>query len=169
MSKGIHRILVGRISGVFGVNGWVKVFSYTEPRENVVTYSPWLLIGRDGEFRKEVIAGRRHGEVVVAHLRDVHDRNAADALVGADIQVCREQLGTLSAGEYYWVELIGLEVEDLQGAALGRVDHLLRTGANDVLVVTGERQRLIPFVRGEIVKVVDLDSGVMRVDWGADY
>jgi len=88
---------------------------------------------------------------------------------GQEIAVRREQLPAAEEGEYYWVDLVGLRVETLDGSELGRVDHLMATGANDVLVVEGERQRLIPFVTGHIVKDVDLDAGVIRVDWQADY
>jgi 16S rRNA processing protein RimM len=167
--KRSDRVLVGRISGVFGVEGWIKVYSYTEPRENVVNYSPWRLLGRDGELVREVLAGRRHGNGVVAKLQAIDDRDAAAALVGVDIQLCREQLETLSAGEYYWADLVGLEVVDLEGKTLGTVSQLLRTGANDVLVVEGDRERLIPFVQGAIVTDIDLDAGRMRVDWAPDY
>jgi 16S rRNA processing protein RimM len=163
------RILVGRISGLFGVKGWIKAFSYTEPRANIVRYSPWHLLCAGGERVIEVASGRCHGEAVVAKLQDVDDRDAAALLVGADIEVGYQQLERLPIGEYYWAQLLGLEVIDVQGRALGVVDHLLRTGANDVLVVEGDRQRLIPFVQGAIVKDIDLAAGVMRVDWAPDY
>ncbi len=170
MSDGrCNRILVGRISGLFGVRGWIKVFSYTEPRDNIVRYSPWHLRCAGGERAVEVAAGRSHGEGVVAKLKGVDDRDAAAALAGADIEVDRRQLEPLPAGEYYWAQLLGLQVVDMQGRTLGAVDHLLRTGANDVLVVEGDRQRLIPFVQGVIVRDIDLDAGVMRVDWEPDY
>jgi 16S rRNA processing protein RimM len=163
------RILVGRISGLFGIDGWVKVFSYTEPRENIVRYSPWRLLCAGGELTVEVTSGRGHGESVVAKLQGVDDRDSAALLIGAEIEVSYQQLEPLSAGEYYWVQLLGLKVIDMQGRALGIIDHLLRTGANDVLVVEGERPRLIPFAQGQIVKEIDLAAGVVRVDWAPDY
>ncbi len=169
MDAHYDRIILGRISGLFGVKGWVKVFSYTEPRENVIRYSPWHLLRAGLEQVHEVAAGRCHGAAVIAQLRGVDDRDAAANLIGADIEIARQQLEPLPPGEYYWAELQGLEVKDLGGSMLGRIDHLLRTGAHDVLVVEGERQRLIPFVRGGIVKDVDLDRGVVRVDWSPDY
>lgn len=162
------RITVGRICGLFGVKGWVKVFSYTEPRENICRYNPWHLLGAQGERMIEVNEGRLQGAAVVAKLSGVDDRDAAEPLVGRHIEVDWTQLDVLPPGEYYWEQLAGLEVFDTRGRSLGVVDHLLRTGAHDVLVVAGERQRLIPFVQGAIVKRVDLEAGNMRVEWAHD-
>lgn len=163
------RIAVGRICGLFGAKGWVKIFSYTEPRENICRYSPWHLLGPQGERAIEVSDGRLQGETVVAKLVGIDDRDAAAALQELDIEVDWAQLDPLPPGEYYWEQLSGLAVLDTQGRLLGVVDHLLRTGAHDVLVVAGERQRLIPFVQGAIIKHVDLGAGTIRVDWAPDY
>ncbi len=169
MATRYNRIIVGRISGVFGIKGWVKVFSYTEPRENIVRYSPWRLLRAGLTQVNEVAAGRCHGAAVVAKLRGVDAREAAASLGGADIEVARQQFDPLPHGEYYWADLQGLEVKDMRGVTLGRIDHLLCAGAHDVLVVEGERQRLIPFASSSIVKDVDLDRGVVWVDWSPDY
>ena len=129
------RVRIGRVSGLFGVSGWVKVFSYTEPRENIVQYSPWRLVRAGGEELKAVAEGRREGDAVVVRLQDVEDRDTAAALVGAEIEVEASQFEPLPPDEFYWAQLQGLEVVELQGRSLGRIDHLLRTGAHDVLVV----------------------------------
>jgi len=163
------RVRVGRIAGLCGVSGWVKIFSYTEPRENIVQYSPWWLLRAGSEELRAVAEGRRHGNAVIARLQGVEDRDAAAELVGTEIEVEDAQLEPLPPDEFYWAQLQGLEVVELQGRSLGRIDHLLRTGAHDVLVIEGERQRLIPFVRGAVVKDIDLDARVMRVDWAPDY
>lgn len=163
------RVRIGRVSGLFGVAGWIRIFSYTEPRENIIQYTPWRLIRVGGEQINEVAEGRRHGDAVIARLQGFHDRDAAAALVDAEIEVDQTQLRPLPPGEFYWTQLQGLEVVELQGRVLGRIDHLLRTGAHDVLVVEGERQRLIPFVRGAVVKDIDLRARVMRVDWAPDF
>jgi 16S rRNA processing protein RimM len=168
-SRHPDRITVGRICGLFGVKGWVKVFSYTEPRENICRYSPWHLLGAQGDRSIEVSDGRLQGQAVVVKLEGVDDRDAAGALQGLDIEVDWAQLNALPPGEYYWEQLCGLEVFDTRGRPLGRIDHLLRTGAHDVLVVEGERQRLIPFVQGAIVKRIDLDPGTMLVEWAPEY
>lgn len=160
----------GEISGVFGVKGLVKVFSFTEPRENIVRYSPWLLQKNDQSWEVKVLSGQRHGNVVVAELENIGDRDAALALMGAKILIRKQQLPKPKPGEYYWADLIGLAVKTESGVMLGRVDHLLETGANDVLVVSdGEHERLIPFLQQQTVLQIDLDAGLMIVDWDPDF
>jgi 16S rRNA processing protein RimM len=147
----------------------VRVFSYTEPRDNIVHYQPWYL-KRDGEWQEQELAeGRQHGKGVVARLAGCADRDMASLLIGFEIGVRRDQLPTAQSGEYYWSDLQGLEVVTLAGEPLGVVDHLLETGANDVLVVRGERERLIPFVPGQVIHEVDLERGEIRVDWDKDF
>jgi len=162
-------VVAGRISGVYGIKGWVKVFSYTQPRENILTYSPWILRRGTGCQMLQVSEGRRQGAGVVAHLEGYHDRDAARSLTGAEIVINRSQLAATGEGEYYWVDLIGLQVLTLDGKLLGTVDHLLATGANDVLVVQGEQERLIPFIQGDVVTDVDLEQGLIRVDWDPSF
>lgn len=162
-------LIVGRISGLYGVRGWLKVYSYTEPRENIVEYSPWL-IGRENHWRSvEVEEGRAQGKGVVAKLAGCDDRDAAALLVGQDIAIRRDQLQAPQAGEYYWADLEGLRVVTLEGVELGVVDHLFETGANDVVVVRGERERLLPFVQGDVIRRIDLQAGVMEVDWDPEF
>ena len=160
---------MGRVSGLFGVRGWIKVYSHTSPKEGILSYSPWYI--RHGEVweARKLLAGHRQGKGVVAHLVGCDDRDQAAQLQGCDIAVRREQLPDLSAGEYYWTDLQGLRVVNLQGVELGRVSHLFETGANDVLVVEGERERLIPYTWGEAVRSVDLEAGLMVVDWDPDF
>lgn len=166
---GAKLVVLGRISGLFGVQGWVRIFSETQPRENIVTYRPWY-VGRPGHMRPMTVAeGRRHGKGVVARLEGITDRDAASALVGAQIAIRRDQLPTLAEDEYYWSDLEGLRVTTVDGVELGVVDHLMETGANDVLVVKGDRERLIPFLRGDVVVDVDLQGGVLRVDWDPEF
>lgn len=162
-------IEVGRISGVYGLQGWVKVYSYTEPRENILAYSHWH-VHTGGQWRPmEVAEGRGHGKGVIARLAGCEDCDAASLLVGAEIAVTRKQLPPAGSGEYYWVDLEGLRVVTLSGIELGTVDHLFETGSNDVMVVKGERERLIPFIRGAVVVQVDLEHRIMRVDWDPEF
>ena len=109
------------------------------------------------------------GHTLLAKLKGIDDRNQATNLLGAEIAIEPSQLESLSEGEYYWAELIGLRVLDLQGRELGVVDHLLETGAHDVLVLQGTPEILIPFVTGPIVKTVDVEAGYLRVAWDPDY
>jgi len=114
--------------------------------------------------------GAPAGQDRYGKLAGCDDRDAAEALVGAQIRVPRSALPeTSQPGEHYWADLIGLRVETLEGAVLGRVDHLFETGSNDVIVVHGDRERLIPYIWGQVVHRVDLDAGLMRVDWDPDF
>lgn len=169
MSAEDRRVLLGSISGVYGVRGWVKIRSATEPRERIIDYAPWQIARAGGWAEWRVEEGRRHGEGVVAKLAGIEDRDEAVGLVGADIAVPRSRLPASGEDEYYWVDLIGLKVITLEGVGLGTVERLLETGANDVLVVQNGRERLIPFVRGRVVHAVDLEAGVLRVDWDPDF
>ncbi|MCC7258841.1 MAG: ribosome maturation factor RimM [Gammaproteobacteria bacterium] len=160
--------IVGRITGVFGVRGWVRVFSYTDPPANILRYGPWQ-VGDGAGTLCRVSTGALHGRGVVAHLAGVDDRETARALIGSVIRVPRERFGRAGGNEYFWSDLVGLEVVNQAGVGLGRVTELFETGANDVLVVQGDRRRLLPFVTGTVIRAVDLDAGCIEVDWDADF
>jgi 16S rRNA processing protein RimM len=162
-------VIVGKISGLFGVHGWVRVFSHTRPIENILTYSPWYL-DRAGSWQAcELAEGRQHGKGLVARLAGIDDRDLARALVGSTIAVKRAQLPAPGAGEYYHADLVGLEVINREGVRLGTVQRIFETGAHDVLVVRGEHEHLIPLVFGVHVVRIDESAGVIEVDWGEDY
>ena len=162
-------VTLGRISGAHGIQGWVRVHSDTSPRENILNYSPWHLVRQGRRELRKVMAGRRQGKSVVAKLAACSDRNAAEVLVGALIEVPRSALPATRPGEYYWADLVGLEVRTLDGVDLGRVEQLFETGSNDVIVVQGERERLIPYIWDQVVREVDLDAGTMLVDWDPEF
>lgn len=166
---GQDRVALGHINGVFGVQGWVKVFSYTEPRERIVKYKQWL-IKRDGVWQSiNVISGRSQGKGVVARLEGITDRNAAELLMGSEIAIKRSELPRLSKNEFYWSDLIGLDVVNLDGEPLGQVTGLMETGAHDVLVVEDEAERLIPWVMGDVVVSVDTLEKRITVNWDKDF
>ena len=165
-----RRILLGKIVGLSGVQGAVKLESYTEPRLRLFAYQPWCL--KLGALEREVSGarGREQGKGIVANLPDVADRDAAAGWVGAEIWVLRSVLPKPKRGEYYWTDLEGLAVVTVGGVALGQVSHLFSTGANDVLVVRdGERERLIPFVLQQYVSEVDFGAGRITVDWDPEF
>ncbi|SFM64909.1 16S rRNA processing protein RimM [Ectothiorhodospira mobilis] len=165
----MDRIVVGHIAGVYGVRGWLRIFSETEPRTQLIQYNP-LYMERNGQWSEvHVEAGRAHGKGLVAKFQGLDDRDAAAACIGCHLAIGREQLPPLPEDEYYWADLVGLRVVNLQGLELGRVDHLLQTGANDVLVVHGDRERLIPYVREAVIRSVQLEAGEIRVDWDPDF
>ena len=158
-------VILGRVVGLFGVRGWIKVYSYTEPREAVLNYKEWLL-RRDGTWQRvELAEGKRHGKAVIVRLAGIVDRDAAAELLGSEIGVDRDALPEPEEGRYYWADLEGLTVVDRDGTELGKVAYLMATGANDVLVVDGPVERLIPFVPETVILDVDLAAGVIRVDW----
>lgn len=167
-----RRVLVGRIVGVHGVRGDLRIESWTEPRERIFGYQPWLLTQAGQEQQIDGALGHPHGKGLLAELPGIDDRDAASKLVGAEIRVPRRVLPDPPNGEYYWVDLEGLTVENLQGVVLGKVAKLLPTGANDVLMVRDQasgKERLLPYVPDRYVKQVDLAAGRMVVDWDPDY
>ena len=167
MSARKQYVALGYISAVHGVKGWVKVFSFTRPMEAILGYEPWLL----GEEKRpvEIVDGRKQGKGLVALLPGCDDRDQAARLVGQQVFVARDQLPPTEKGEYYWSDLEGLEVRTTDGVVLGRVAKLMETGANDVLVIRGDGEHLVPFVQGQYVKRVDLEAGVIEVDWDPDF
>ena len=169
-NKSERLIELGYVAGVMGVQGWVKVHSYTEPRENILDYPAWNL-GDGSETSEEYLleAGRTQGKSLVAKLTGVDDRDEATALIRRIIRVKRCQLPELEPGQYYWSDLEGLTVVNTAGGRLGTVTKLIATGANDVLVVQGDGELLIPFVLEQVVKSVELDEGRIVVAWDSDY
>lgn len=164
-----ERIVVplGQISGIHGVRGWVKIHSQTEPREAIFEYQPWLL----GESLEEIRIrqGKKHGNKLIALLEDIDDREQAQSLVSTPIAVYRDQFPDLPGGEFYWTDLLGLSVQLEDGTDLGKIEKMLATGANDVMVVRGDRERLIPYVMDQYVKKVSLDGAIVVVDWDPDF
>ena len=162
-------ILLGRISGVFGVRGEIKIESWTDPREAIFRYQPWTLARGGVSSPLAGVRGRNHGLALVASVPGIDDRDRAQELVGSEISVPRNALPPPKPGEYYWVDLEGLGVQTVEGIVLGTVSHLFDTGANQVLVVQGDRERLIPFVQPRYVTEVDFETRRIVVDWDADF
>jgi len=135
--------------------------------EAILQYQPWLL----GEDKKpvKIVDGRKQGKGIAAVLPGFENREQAATLVGTQIFVRREQLPATEKDEYYWSDLEGLEVKTTKGELLGRVDRLIETGANDVLVIRGNREHLVPFIQGQYVTRVDLEDGMIEVDWDPEF
>lgn len=169
--SGVLRQLVtlGHISGLLGIKGWVKVFSYTDPRDGIIGFQTWILRSGDDEKILEIEEGKNHGRSVVVKLKRVETRDQAKEFVGAEIAVERTALALCNPGEYYWTDLEGMEVVTTSGQMLGRLDYLFETGGHDVMVVVGDRQRLIPFVYGKVVQEVELEQRLLIVDWDPTY
>ena len=174
-------IELGKIVGVWGVKGWLKIFSYTRNRQDIGQYAEWLLVPQRLKSPKnasdwqsvQVKHCRTQGQNIVAQLDGVDDRDQAHAMIGQKIFIQRSQLPNLPEGQYYWMQLIGLDVVTTQGEALGTVTSMLETGANDVFVVTDspendKQERLIPNI-DEVVAEVDLTTNTLTVDWDKDF
>ena len=163
------RIVLGRITGPFGVRGWVKVISFTEPPEQILDYPQWR-VDRPGEARRELrpAEGRPHGKGLVVRLEGIDDRDAAIALTKPELWVERQELPALAEGEHYRADLIGFEVVNLAGERLGRVDHFMDLPANAVMVVIGERERWLPVGPGQLLRI-DREQERITVDWDAEF
>ena len=162
------KLLVGKINGFFGLQGWVKVFSYTNPRTNILNYSPWS-IKVDGNFQSiDITSGREQSKTIVAHIKGIDNREDSQKFIGQDIYINKEQLPELTQGEYYWHELIGFDVINKDEERLGTVDYFVETGANDVLVVKGKKEYWIPYIEPFLVSI-DFKNNKILVDWDKDF
>ncbi len=163
-------ILLGKLHGAFGVRGELKLESFTDPKSAIFRYQPWTLRDLQGAERAiEGAHGRETNKGVVATFPDVADRDAAEAMRGCEILAPRSALPPPRPGEYYWIDLEGLRVVNVDGTDFGTVSHLFATGANDVLVARGDRERMIPFKQPDYVQSVDFDTGIVTVDWDPDF
>ncbi len=164
-------VIMGRIAAPYGVLGWVKVLPDTEALDGLLQYADWQ-IGRDDDWQTYVpVNAKVHNDVLLVKLRGVDDRDAAFALKGKLVAVPREALPMPGKNEYYWSDLVGLDVKNLQEIDFGEVTDVFETGANDVLVVTDKttkQERLIPFI-GQVILNVDLDAKLIQVDWDATF
>ncbi|GLO47453.1 ribosome maturation factor RimM [Pseudomonas putida] len=167
-------IVVGKIFSVHGVRGEVKVYSFTDPIENLLDYPRWTLRHEGKVKQVELVNGRGSQKGLVVKLKGLDDRDEARLLSGYEICIPRSLLPNLAADEYYWYQLVGLKVINQDEQVFGKVDHLLETGANDVMVVKpcagslDDRERLLPYT-AQCVLDIDLEAGVMRVEWDADF
>lgn len=171
-------MLIGKVTSAYGIKGWVKLISFTEPMDNIMNYPNWLLKKGDDLTLMEVDKGKSHGKGMVAHFEGVDDRNVAEEMAKSEIYVERSLLPQLDVGEYYWHQLIGLTVQLVDGRVLGNVEYMLETGAsNDVLAVVGanvegaidDQERLIPYLPDQVIKNIDLEAGVIQVDWDPEF
>lgn len=180
--------ILAKITGYYGVKGWLKLYSFTEPRDNIIHY-PALKIRRnkrEGWQDIKLDSGKAHGKGVIAHFTGYDNREIAASLIGAELAVYRSDFKPAGKDEYYWSDLIGMTVKNLEGIELGQVTRLMETAANDVLVINtnsssqisasqdsasqkSSEEILIPFVLDHFIEQVDLDAGTITVDWPVDW
>lgn len=169
MSHTQNWVAMGYIKGAFGIKGWIKVQSNTEYADSLLDYPQWRLSKGKQHILAEVESGKITGDELQVKLAHIHDRDAAALLRGYTIEVPREQFEPTEEGEYYWADLVGMEVKNRDGISLGSVHNLMETGAHDILIVRGEYgEKLIPFVE-RFIDNVDNQNRQITCDWGLDY
>jgi len=156
--------LVGKINGFFGVRGWIKIFSHTEPRSNILNYQPWWYLDKDQWKTIEITNGREQSKTIVAHVKAIDNREQAQSLLGLELYIKKSQLPELDNEELYWHELTGMRVVNLDNVELGIVDNMVATGANDVLVVKGEKEHWVPYIEPFLVSL-NREQRLITVDW----
>lgn len=164
-------VVVGEIGRAYGIKGWLWIAAHTRPEEGIQRYKRWFLASDSsltGQWVK-VATFAKQNKGIVAKLQGIDDRTQAEALTGMRIMVAAADLPKAAEGEYYWRDLVGCRVEHVDGQAFGTVHELIETGANDVLVVQGDRERLIPFIPDQVLVAIDLDQRLIVVDWDPDF
>ena len=172
----VERILLGHITGVSGLQGWVKVHSDTNPRDNIVAYKAWSLEQSGTWSEIKVLGGRPQGKTIVAQLEGISSPEQASGLIGAKIAVRRSALPELGSGEYYWADLTGMHVKTVDGMAIGPVNRLFETGANDVVVIDdhrgeqqGSKEVLVPWLVPDVITDIDVKNRIITIDWDPDF
>lgn len=170
------RVMLGHVTGVYGLKGWVKVHSDTNPRDNIVTYKSWWLEQGGNWLEYRVLQGRSQGKTIVAQLEGVDTPETASTLTGANIAISRASMPEPVEGEYYWTDLIGMQVRTVEDVQVGPVSRLFETGANDVLVVIderdeteGSREVLVPWLVPDVITEVNMEDRVITIEWDPDF
>ena len=165
----MHWVVVGQFGKAHGLKGLVKVHSFTDPKDNLLRYENWHMRSKDGWQKVELERVQLQDRAILAKIAGINDRDAAGLITNCQIAVAEEALPELNPKEHYWFHLIGLEVVNTQGVSFGKVDDLMATGSNDVLIVKGEKERLIPYLPEQVIVEVDRSNGVIRVDWDENF
>ena len=180
------RLLIGQINGLFGVQGWVKIFSHAHPRKNILSYQPWHIKVNGVWTTLEIVKGRVQAKTIVAQLKNVNDREVARDYIGTELYIEKAQLPELPEGEYYWDELTGLEVINCQGIVLGEIAYMVDTGSNKVMVVNAgiesssskdkkespsrgdSKEHWVPYIEPFLISI-DMDKRQILVDWDENF
>jgi len=170
MSSSADRyISLGKVGAPYGLEGAVKIISFTEDPEDIFDYDPWY-INKNGQWVEVVLEGEAvQGKYLVAQFTGCEDRDTAQQWTNCEIAVKRSQLPELPAGKYYWSDLEGLTVKTVEDLVLGIIDEVMETGANPVLVIQGEKRHLVPYLPEQVVKEVNLAANYVIVDWDTDF
>lgn len=169
MNKNDDWIVVGRFGRVHGVKGFITVHSFTEPRDNIFKYGDWRVCINKTWQPLEILKAEIQSKSIIVLIKGYEQREIASRLTNAEIAVSRANLPEPEPGEYYWHDLIGMSVMNLTGESFGTVVDIMPTGANDVLVVRGEKKHLIPYLPEQVIKTVDMDQKKITIDWDLDF
>jgi 16S rRNA processing protein RimM len=162
-------ISVGKIGAPFGLDGALKIVSFTEQADDIFDFSPWYVNKREQWVEVELEGEALHGKYLVAKFVGCEERDDAQQWTNCEIAVKRSQLPELPSGQYYWSDLEGLTVKTVAGLTLGVIDEVMETGANPVLIIQGEKRHLVPYLLEKVVKEVNLASNYVIVDWDTDF
>ncbi|MBC8944351.1 MULTISPECIES: ribosome maturation factor RimM [Xenorhabdus] len=172
----VDPIVLGKLGSAYGIRGWLRVFSSTEQAEDIFEYQPWF-IQRAGQWQHiELETWKYHNQDMIIKIKGVDDREAANLLTNCELVVDSSKLPKLEAGDYYWKDLMGCQVINTAGYNLGTVQDMMETGSNDVMVIKanlkdafGIKERLVPFLDGQVIKKVDLATKTIEVDWDPGF
>ena len=164
------KIYLGKITGVHGIKGWLKIQSFSSPPENILNYPSWIINNQGEEDFYSIEQGRKQNNKIVVKLENIDDRNTAESLINSKIQILRSDLPKLSNENYYWSDLVGLSVLNSEEKVIGKIESLIETGANDVMVIITlkDERILIPFVMHEIIKEVNVELNYIKIDWSIE-
>tara|TARA_B100000586_G_scaffold24388_1_gene16051 strand:+ start:112 stop:627 length:516 start_codon:yes stop_codon:yes gene_type:complete len=164
------KIYLGKITGVHGIKGWLKIQSFSSPPENILNYPSWIITNKGEEDFYSIEQGRKQNNKIVVKLEKIDDRNTAESLINSKIQILRSDLPKLSNENYYWSDLVGLSVLNSEETVIGKIESLIETGANDVMVIITlkDERILIPFVMHEIIKEVNVELSYIKIDWSIE-
>jgi 16S rRNA processing protein RimM len=163
-------VIVGKFGASYGVKGWIKVFSDTDPKDAILDYEPWFIETNSGQWEEiKISEARFHSKCVIAHIEGCNAKEETPAYTNKLMAVKQSQLAKLDNDQFYWSELKDMQVMNTEDIVLGKVDHLFEAGANDILVVKGERKHLIPFIWKEFIKSVDRETKTIIVDWDSEF
>ena len=161
------KILLGKITGVHGIKGWLKIQSFSSPPENILEYPSWIINNHGEEDSYSIERGRKHHNKIIVKLEKIDDRTIAESLINSKIQILRSDLPKLPNENYYWSDLVGLSVLNSEEKVIGKIESLIETGANDVMVINNAKDErvLVPFVMHEIIKEVNVKLKYIKIDW----
>ena len=161
------KVFIGKVTGVHGIKGWLKIQSFSSPPENILNYPSWIIANQGLEDFYLIEQGKKLNNKIIVKLEKIDDRTTAEFLINSKIQILRSDLPKLTNESYYWSDLEGLNVLNSEDNMIGKIESLIETGANDVMVISGSKNKrvLIPFVMHEIIKEVNVELNYIKIDW----